>query len=77
MSIEYERLKESAYIEEVVGEEINIGNNTYRITSIDSTGKIDGLKRFNSKTMMWVNLSFSNAVNIAELDQKVAFNIGE
>ncbi|WP_440118519.1 hypothetical protein [Paenibacillus sp. QZ-Y1] len=69
-------IKESTYIEDVVGEEIKVGNNTYRITSIDINGKIEGLKRFNSKTKMWVNLSFSNEVDIEELDKKVASILG-
>ncbi|PIH61521.1 hypothetical protein [Paenibacillus sp. LK1] len=67
---------ESKYIEDVVEEEIHVGTNTYRITSIDSNGKIAGLKRFNNKTKMWVNLSFSNEVNIEELDKRVASILG-
>ncbi|MDY8025034.1 hypothetical protein [Paenibacillus polymyxa] len=50
-------------------EEIETNGVAYKITSRDTDGRINGLKRFNKKTNMWVNLSFSNDVDIDELDK--------
>ncbi|MGG1673118.1 hypothetical protein ACIFOE_21285 [Paenibacillus sp. NRS-1783] len=55
-------------------EEIETNGVTYKITSRGLDGRINGLKRFNKKTKMWVNLSFSNDVNIDEID-KVSANL--
>ncbi|WP_283657782.1 hypothetical protein [Paenibacillus sp. RC343] len=55
-------------------EEVETNGVTYKITSRGLDGRINGLKRFNKKTKMWVNLSFSNDVNIDEID-KVSANL--
>ncbi|PYY28158.1 Uncharacterized protein PIL02S_03304 [Paenibacillus illinoisensis] len=67
---------ESQYIEDVLGTELIVNEKKYKITSLDSNGRIDGLRRFNEKTKMWVSLKFLNDVNIDELDNKVATLLG-
>lgn len=49
MSIEYSIMN---------GEEVIIRGKKYLVTSLDKNGKVNGLKRFNEKTKMWVTISF-------------------
>lgn len=59
-------------------EEIVVRDKKYMVTNLDHMGKINGLKRFNEKTKMWVTVNFINSeANIEEIDSKVANILGK
>ncbi|WP_091017642.1 hypothetical protein [Paenibacillus amylolyticus] len=69
-------IAKSEQIEDLLETELLVNEKKYKITSFDSNGKINGLRRFNEKTKMWVSLKFLNEGNIDELDQRVATILG-
>lgn len=57
-------------------ETVFCGNNEYEVIGYQEDGKINALQRTNPKTKMKVKLSFTNDVNINEVDNYNAQLLG-
>lgn len=57
-------------------ETIESRGKVYQITSRDQNGRINGLRRYNEKAKMWVNMKFNNGANVDEIDEWAASLLG-